>query len=70
MPSRMTPLHSLAMVCLDAVYNAARSAFLFVEAIDSASGFSLPADPEFWLSLFEEAKGWGLMTYELVFVVL
>jgi hypothetical protein len=28
----------------------------------SASGFSLPEDPEFWFELFEEAKSWGLMT--------
>ena len=33
-------------------------------------GFALPADPQFWLSLFEEAKGWGLMTYEQVSFVL
>jgi hypothetical protein len=26
------------------------------------AGFALPTDPEFWLALFEEARGWGLMT--------
>lgn len=28
----------------------------------SVAGFALPTDPEFWLALFEEARGWGLMT--------
>jgi hypothetical protein len=38
-----------------------------VDKFEFAAGFALPTDPEFWLSLFEEAKGWGLMTYEQVF---
>lgn len=62
--SSMTPLLSLEMVCPAA----ALRIFKYLACVAqrdmnaSASGFSLPEDPDFWFELFEEAKSWGLMT--------
>jgi hypothetical protein len=43
------------------IFDDALSRLLDVTGASSA-GFALPMDPEFWLELFEKAKGWGLMT--------
>ena len=61
--SSMIPLLSLEMVRRVAACSSIAATNVYSHlSHTSVAGFALPTDPEFWLALFEEARGWGLMT--------